>query len=931
MPQLYSVPAGVSVAARAAALMLEQCGVDGLASSIALVPTRRSCVALRDAFSVTLAGRSTLLPRIVALADIADELLTLLGSSMLSVVRTIPPAMGEVERRFLLARYIMAFEKRRMGSVSATYALTLADSLMALQDQVTRAGVVLSQETLRPLMVRDVADHWKQALQFLAILTDHWPVLEQEKSKTTAAAREVRALTLLSEHWRNYPPVQPVYVIGSTASQPATAELMKTIADCANGHVILPGLPPESAEWADITAGHPLFHLKQFLELWPVSPQEVKLLADGKANLWLEALAPIQTLERWKQAILPSYSAISLIPAAHVEEEARVIALIIREGLEQSAQGRIALITPDESLMDRVASHLARDGVVPSRLASRTLAQTEAGSLWISLTHAIAQGASPRAILELIRHPALQLEGDLVLALEKSWRGLNRVESGKMPRHEPTLKSHPQYVVVQNLVHNIKKLSELYTSPNLWFASCQSLLGSIPVTTSEGWEAVEDALESITEADNLGAIDAKDYNNIICEELKAYCRDSGIKSDLRVVMVTPVEARLEQFDVVILASMTEDIWPGGAAVNPWLNQSMQLALGLPSPAEHVSLMAHDVLMHGSAPRVFLTYAARKDGSPIARSRFIERLLVRLAAGGGKEETLIAARYLDLARVREAASEFTPEAPINPKPTGIQRPKRLPVTDIDTIFNDPFTIYAKHVLGLRRLEDVDADPAASDFGSLTHKAIHALTQHWNEKGMAASAEELEAMARQGLREFSGRPNIDLFWRARLLNGLKYINAREQDRRANLVADVASETPVEGEIAGVTLHGRIDRLEEGKGGRVVVDYKTGTAPTTREIADGKALQLLTYAMLIDAADAVEYWQLPRLGEAGEITAAKLEKTGETVEKPSVNLNEIRAKLAKNLEKIRDPSIPFLATPDERFGSDYDGISRYDEWAG
>ena len=59
-----------------------------------------------------------------------------------------------------------------------------------------------------------------------------------------------------------------------------------------------------------------------------------------------------------------------------------------------------------------------------------------------------------------------------------------------------------------------------------------------------------------------------------------------------------------------------------------------------------------------------------------------------------------------------------------------RPHRLPVNALDTLFSDPFSVYERHVLGLKELDAMDAEAQASDFGSLAHKAIHALTLHWN---------------------------------------------------------------------------------------------------------------------------------------------------------------------------------------------------------
>lgn len=69
-------------------------------------------------------------------------------------------------------------------------------------------------------------------------------------------------------------------------------------------------------------------------------------------------------------------------------------------------------------------------------------------------------------------------------------------------------------------------------------------------------------------------------------------------------MLTPVEARLQHFDRVILGSMVERLWPGMHGQSPWLNLAQQAQLGLPSAEQHSTLMAHDVLMLGSCGGYF---------------------------------------------------------------------------------------------------------------------------------------------------------------------------------------------------------------------------------------------------------------------------------------------------------------------------------------
>ncbi len=934
MPNLFTVPAGLSIADITAAHLLARYTPEQLGKAVLFVPTRRSALMMRNAFQRVLAGKVAMLPRMVPLAEIEQEFLLLLGPRAFEILQDIPSAMPSAQQRYILTTQVAAFERKRMGAVTLSYALAMAEALMGLQEKCARAGVVMTQEALRALYYRDEAEHWRDALQFLGILTDNWPLIEEAYGMTIAAQREVRMLEALAQAWRDAPPEFPVIAIGSTGSQAATAKLLATIADLPQGAVILPGLDVamEEETWQAVTPGHPLFHVKQLLDFWPVNPRDVTALGDTPPNLWLEALAPLPLIPAWKQRVAPEHAHVKLIPCRQAEEEARVISLLLREGLDNPA-AQIALITPDEGLMARVATHMQRYGVALDRLNAGTLATTETGSLWTALIAAIAEPERQLHLRALLHHPSLATNAELLAGLEKGWHGLNRSRAGQLPRHEAALREHADYGGLSQFVQQLAKFSRQQHSASAWRELCEQLLASRNALSGQGADAVRECLAALDYADGFGPMAIEEFADVVAERLSAKWRDIGLHTHPRIHLLTPVEARLQHFDRVILANMQDVQWPGMLAINPWLNLAAEKALGLPGPEEAVSLMAHDVLMLGSHGEVFLTYPERDGGSPTARSRFIERLVTLLASHGIDESAITAAHYTQWAEALYASTEFAPEAPVRPLPPADQRPTRLPVTDIDKLFTDPFAIYCKHVLKLRPLDPIDATPEASDFGQLAHRAIEALAAHWNAESRPATEAELQQLASLALRELSERPNIDLFWRARLMGGLRYVNGVEAERRAVLSAvlceEVQEATLTLPRDKQITLHGRIDRVEKGTEGLRIIDYKTGEIPTRKAILDGRALQLMAYAMLLSPSEpvnAIEYWQLPRLGDVGEML---------TIATPDA-LPALEEKLKEALAQMLDSETPFLARPvstsaDERFGNDYDGVSRYDEWAG
>ncbi|MGH6896328.1 MAG: double-strand break repair protein AddB, partial [Geminicoccaceae bacterium] len=158
MPGVVTIPAGVPfVEALAAGLLAEADGApEALADARVLLPTRRACRLLAEAFVGRSGGRALLLPRIQPLGELdADEALLEGGLEL-----ALPPAIGPLRRQWLLARL---FER---SGWRATHALRLADELAALLDELQTERVPF--DGLARLVPDHLAEHWQKNQEVLA-------------------------------------------------------------------------------------------------------------------------------------------------------------------------------------------------------------------------------------------------------------------------------------------------------------------------------------------------------------------------------------------------------------------------------------------------------------------------------------------------------------------------------------------------------------------------------------------------------------------------------------------------------------------------------------------------------------------------------------------------------------------------------------------
>src|SRR5262249_33538284 len=127
----------------------------------------------------------------------------------------------------------------------------------------------------------------------------------------------------------------------------------------------------------------------------------------------------------------------------------------------------------------------------------------------------------------------------------------------------------------------------------------------------------------------------------------------------------------------------------------------------------------------------------------------------------------------------------PSPPATPRPPVSARPRQLPVTQIETWIRDPYAIYARHILNLRALDELDVDPNRADLGNAVHKALAKfVARHPRELPLFAE-DELIAIGRDCFRSILSRPGVWAFWWPRFVRIARWFVAEERQRRMALV--------------------------------------------------------------------------------------------------------------------------------------------------
>jgi len=953
-----------------------------LARVTVLLPTRRACRSLREAFLRLSGGQPLLLPQMMPLGDVDEDDLALQTSGT-DYDLHLPPSIGGMKRTTQLAQFVMKMD----SNTTPDQAVRLAEELAQLLDQVHTEGLDLA-DLSGLVQDTELSEHWKKTTEFLSIIGKAWPDVLTEQGLIDSADRRDQVLRARAKSWAQNPPPGPILAAGSTGTIPATAELLNVIANLPQGFVVLPGLDTDAPDevWKNLEPSHPQFGMRHLLEKLELTRDDVQLWSGVKnsqsqrTKVLNRALIPAGATHLWRDDILAAndvdgaLDGLTQIDCPGPREEAETIALLLREALNKPEQ-TAALITPDRQLARRVAVQLSKWNVDVDDSAGQPLDQTPPGAFFNLVSEMAAENFQPISVLACLKHPLAtggQAPGQLrfqTRALEAiCLRGPRPEEGldGLDARLRVFLKDAEGYqqTAVKRLGFEAKNARAALTVLRELIAPFSEALHQKQVCPAELLQAHVKAAEALARTDSiederhlwageageslsnfiaeafeallaLGPISAEHYPALIKTLMAGRAVRPKFGKHPRVFIWGLLEARLQRCDVTVLGGLNEGSWPGDVEASPWMSRPMMHAFGLSQPERRIGLAAHDFIQAAAAPKVYLTRADRSGTSPQVPSRWLVRLDTMLGNASVPQEP----KWLDWAtQLNQPEAPPQPCKPPKPTPPVEARPNKLSVTAIEKWMRDPYAIYAERILGLRPLDDIDADASAADKGNVIHLALERFVKNNIDALPDDPLAELLRIGEIVFKEHITSPGIRAFWWPRFQRIADWFVDFEQDRRARGLKPVLIEGSGETEINGFILTAKADRMDmDGAGNLDIIDYKTGQAPTTKQVDSGLTPQLPLEGLIakrggfkqlkkVTALSGMLYVRLTGGRIAGEQKPIRLDGE-ETMQKAEEKLSEL-------ITKFRFEDTPYLSRPrpmfESRFG-DFDHLARVKEWSG
>ncbi|HEY9149058.1 MAG TPA: PD-(D/E)XK nuclease family protein, partial [Gammaproteobacteria bacterium] len=265
----------------------------------------------------------------------------------------------------------------------------------------------------------------------------------------------------------------------------------------------------------------------------------------------------------------------------------------------------------------------------------------------------------------------------------------------------------------------------------------------------------------------------------------------------------------------------------------------------------------------AAPQLLLTHRRHHNGEEVTPSPWLELLQAfhRLAYNTPLADDELTQLQAQTGHQVVDRSRPLPPRSRMPQPTlaAALIPGRYSASAYQQLLNCPYQFFAARGLGLAAPEAIREALEKSDYGERVHRCLQAMhgdvaglpgpyTGGWEAKRRTEAIALLEKISHAVFAQDLEDNFLHRGWLQRWLGQIPhYIDWQLERAQGWLVQSVEQQVQQEHSIAGVVLHGRLDRCDSDGEQLAIVDYKTGQSAREEELLAGEAIQLPFYALL------------------------------------------------------------------------------------
>ena len=647
------------------------------------------------------------------------------------------------------------------------------------------------------------------------------------------------------------------------------------------------------------------------------------------------------------------------------EQEAEAVVLQLRRWLLENKHS-IGIISEDRRLARRIRALLEREGLALQDTGGWALSTTSSAAVLERWLQTVEEDFAHAPLLDILKSPFICLAEDRqahlqnvrrfeqdVVFHEQIARGLERyrthlnLRAARLPDWSETSRRDIEQML-NRLDHAAEPLRGLLHDEHPAAAFTAAVMQSLQelgidllFAADSAGQRVLDEIQSLHTAaeDSHTKLRWEEFRSWLGRTLERYTFQP-VASQSAIQLMTLAQCTLQQFDAVIIAGCTADLLPGRADGQAFFNQAVRAELGLPTWRDALNIKLHQFRCTlEAAPQILLSCCDEINGEPVTPSPWLELIETFHSIAYGQslhdeplEQLLRALRQYpgqDLSQQNNGDTK-------RPAPaiTAALLPKAWTASTHQRLIDCPYRFFAADILHLSAPEEIREALEKSDYGEYVHRILQAfhgnikelpgpwqgqLTGNQRDAAMQLLTQISQAVFQNAISDNLAARGWLKRWLACIPAYIDWCIERNSRWRPQLV-----EQRMQREILpGITLKGRVDRIDRCGDQQAILDYKTGGTPGIDTVLEGEAVQLPSYALLSESdVSRVEYVQFDK-----NKVYNKVNLEDDELQQLTVNIKQRLLQLTNAIGQGQ--ALPAWGDPGVCRYCEFDGICRRDSW--
>jgi ATP-dependent helicase/nuclease subunit B len=781
-----------------------------------------------------------ILPSIIPFSNILAE-----GEEIFKIASDKLEYITFLQEKIILAEIINNYPKI---DFSITQSLQFCSTIAELFYEL--ASNNLSIEEINQIEQINQSEYWQIIYQFLKYSYQEWLIKINQAGKQDRVSYQVTMMK--AELARLNHTGNNLIVAGIVGHNKLSWNFLKNIVSLESGYIILPPIGDLSNDLLESKLAEEdcLYSLKQLLTTLGKKLSDFQSLGDHQLDkVILERLIIDQPAgiinSQDPSSIHLNQSAIDHISYFELEDifqEAEQISQICKQHSDQ----KIAIIIDNQTTKNFYGNFLTKYGLEFQDIIGIDLSNSLITSLLISVSEILANEFDIKKLFILLKNPLINqqlvqklelliitktrfiLNADQLLDLIERTANIDLIEWGKKL---VTLLYSNKYNDFSNILKSsIKIAQKLYS--DLWHEQSAKELANF-------------LAELIKVTGNIKLNDSKDFPELFKSLMSGHKYFASNNYPKNIILAKVEDLILLKFDLVILANFSDGSWSSSSAINQWINEQTLRQLQINSDKIRAASYQYYYYLFLHNKQVIITRAKRQDGKS---SSLPSNLLLKLQFILGKN--LIQQHQLPV-------SNLLPRIVTNhyAKPAGYIHshifPSIISVTDIEMLVRNPYSFYAKKILNLKSKNMVGEEAKISEFGSFIHQILEQYSKNYSES-ISDKVQTILDISNDILDNVTIPVYTKKIWQVKFRPIAVFFTQFDEQRRKYakyIYSECSGEISLNIADQQLKIIAVADRIEiDELGQAVIIDYKTGTLPTRKDIDSGLSPQLIIEALIL-----------------------------------------------------------------------------------